>query len=97
VCAPDRGLSPRMRGHLDMVLVCVLLLGSIPADAGPPPWADGDRWRNLVYPRGCGATVIVISYKPKDWGLSPRMRGHPTLLDHSSALVRSIPADAGPP
>jgi len=50
------GLSPRMRGHHAGQVHLVVKLGSIPADAGPPPsrcrWSSSRR----VYPRGCGAT-----------------------------------------
>ena len=71
--------------------------GSIPADAGQPwPQSPGQP-PNRVYPRGCGATVLLVSVMQLPVGLSPRMRGNPT-RDFAQLLISgSIPADAGQP
>jgi len=50
-----------------------------------------------VYPRGCGATIMIDRYQDRGTGLSPRMRGYQPLASHTSSALRSIPADAGLP
>ena len=50
------GLSPRLRGNPEQVLLPVFAEGSIPAPAGePPPGTLTDSSRG-VYPRACGGT-----------------------------------------
>ena len=70
------GLSPRVRGNLQVCQEGVLSLGSIPARAGEPPTECGSRWPTRVYPRACGGTLEPIAVKDTDTGLSPRVRGN---------------------
>ena len=71
--------------------------GSIPARAGEPsrPWAQGTAER--VYPRACGGTIGWLTDWLIGWGLSPRVRGNPSVLPVPSRVTRSIPARAGEP
>ena len=71
--------------------------GSIPADAGQPCHRHKQQRHQRVYPRGCGATVMVSMPAHAVWGLSPRMRGNPDDRRLDRAALRSIPADAGQP
>ena len=91
------GLSPRMRGYPAIRYHGSAASRSIPADAGlpqeDPQYLDWVR----VYPRGCGATGLVVDSLNGIQGLSPRMRGY---LIHKGSRARprgSIPADAGLP
>jgi len=72
-------------------------VGSIPADAGPPVSAFKTLYYEEVYPRGCGATEVVVSYSGNTSGLSPRVRGHPGSRAGGPPVGGSIPACAGPP
>ena len=74
---PSTGLSPRVRGNLEIGADQVEGDGSIPACAGEP---CGDRVRKppgRVYPRVCGGTTYVDVCKVALEGLSPRVRGNP--------------------
>ena len=71
---------------------------SIPACAGAPTVEIAQLRRYRVYPRVRGGTVpgLVVIYETV--GLSPRARGHPIFMGHSSGIRRwSIPACAGAP
>ena len=91
------GLSPRVRGNRSGKRGERFGLGSIPAGAGEPAeLAKGER-KVVVYPRGCGGTVITLDEARERAGLSPRVRGN----QHRGASIRgdggSIPAGAGEP
>ena len=92
-----RGLSPRMRGYLRVLLRWSAGWRSIPADAGLPCGFESHPWPHMVYPRGCGATLPAQYQASGRSGLSPRMRGYPRKIRVEKRLVRSIPADAGLP
>ena len=99
---PDRpsplpGLSPRMRGHPVTNNNDLVPWRSIPADAGAPDGAARGHPGDAVYPRGCGGTGATSKIDCCFWGLSPRMRGHPTTVILHDGSERSIPADAGAP
>jgi len=91
------GLSPRMRGHPDIVAGGDDCERSIPACAGPPRTGRAGTRRSWVYPRVCGATRSIGRSKALEIGLSPRVRGHRLRLKVSSGMQGSIPACAGPP
>jgi len=86
-----------MRGHPSSYLIERIVIGSIPADAGPPIEEGNLTAAIEVYPRGCGATSATSATAGLREGLSPRMRGHRLPLNDALKQVRSIPADAGPP
>ena len=91
------GLSPRVRGNLNISPVATPAWGSIPACAGEPTSrriADAGRG---VYPRVCGGTRPAYGYSPADRGLSPRVRGNRQEMVKPVAMVGSIPACAGEP
>ena len=53
-----QGLSPRVRGNLQPLVIFLISLGSIPACAGEPLPSGGlVDWR-WVYPRVCGGTCV---------------------------------------
>ena len=93
----DKGLSPRVRGNLDVPLAQVGRRGSIPACAGEPPPPAGASWRARVYPRVCGGTSIAEIAASLKQGLSPRVRGNPKPPQHYTHRRGSIPACAGEP
>ena len=71
--------------------------GSIPACAGEPRPSLLANDRTKVYPRVCGGTVEAVAVGLADAGLSPRVRGNPSLLATCSPNTGSIPACAGEP
>ena len=91
------GLSPRVRGNLDVKTPDQMRGGSIPACAGEP----GRRWRFYttggVYPRVCGGTPAPGYRMPGAGGLSPRVRGNRGIHGVAGELRGSIPACAGEP
>ena len=92
-----QGLSPRVRGNLDVNEAKELPRGSIPACAGEPA-AGGRRGAgNRVYPRVCGGTRPSRFLAPPVSGLSPRVRGNPPQRQRRGQPTRSIPACAGEP
>jgi len=70
------GLSPRVRGHLQVLPAVGMVRGSIPACAGPPVVEGIIKSSHEVYPRVCGATKARIQAVAIGKGLSPRVRGH---------------------
>ena len=70
------GLSPRVRGHLDIASVVACKRGSIPACAGSPPQRTPAPSMLEVYPRVCGVTRRSPGAGRAPGGLSPRVRGH---------------------
>ena len=91
------GLSPRVRGNRRRALARATNPRSIPACAGEPfPVIRGmvGAW---VYPRVCGGTPRAGSGLIYCQGLSPRVRGNPSLGSLAVAGKGSIPACAGEP
>ena len=97
VVVPDEGLSPRVRGNLDVAAEHDVLSGSIPARAGEPPACAYRGAPPAVYPRACGGTLRTPYYDNEDEGLSPRVRGNPIAITSTTNQTRSIPARAGEP
>ena len=91
------GLSPRVRGNLDVAEVTNQWHGSIPARAGKPKIVPRKDNAYRVYPRACGETMRSTVVPVGDEGLSPRVRGN--LAKHLDELLPpgSIPARAGKP
>ena len=92
-----RGLSPRVRGNLDLDTGRRTLLGSIPACAGEPAFVEDVQAGDTVYPRVCGGTPPAGRYSGPGRGLSPRVRGNPRARSIRPPPERSIPACAGEP
>ena len=92
-----KGLSPRMRGNLELIQTLHPEVRSIPAHAGKPPHGCGRTRDNRVYPRACGETVGAGTTISARGGLSPRMRGNPDATGIDPPGARSIPAHAGKP
>ena len=92
-----QGLSPQVRGNPTRDQSSSALGGSIPASAGEPR-AARPRWtRHGVYPRKCGGTFSGMAGGTSTSGLSPQVRGNPSVHRVACACVRSIPASAGEP
>ena len=92
-----RGLSPRMRGNLIVVINEASPQGSIPAYAGEPPCRRARCCTSSVYPRVCGGTEPLSEPLSEPLGLSPRMRGNLPAFSRVPPLGGSIPAYAGEP
>ena len=92
-----RGLSPRVRGNRPGKSNCNRIRRSIPACAGEPRGNRPRRGSPTVYPRVCGGTWRAADRSRGQWGLSPRVRGNPTILLIAAVGLRSIPACAGEP
>ena len=97
VARSTEGLSPRVRGNLSSFLIASIVIGSIPACAGEPPSCSPGRRTARVYPRVCGGTVSAVQAGLRAAGLSPRVRGNPSISAWSSRMSGSIPACAGEP
>ena len=69
------GLSPRLRGNLQVLPVSFPRFRSIPAPAGEPPAPLRQNPHRAVYPRACGGTTGTSTTKSTQSGLSPRLRG----------------------
>ena len=94
---PRRGLSPRVRGNLDVLLTSQPGRRSIPARAGEPTRRPTSAPLPWVYPRACGGTRSGKTYAALFGGLSPRVRGNRNNLAQAHGTVGSIPARAGEP
>ena len=92
-----RGLSPRVRGNQRQFQPAGHNRRSIPACAGEPPAVLARTWRTWVYPRVCGGTSKTTGGPSSEPGLSPRVRGNPSLAAPAGCWRRSIPACAGEP
>ena len=89
------GPSPRLRGkHLDNTQG-VEVNGSIPAPAGETSPAHPALTAYRVHPRACGGNIGLRTWKRKDLGPSPRLRGKRRTMSCTSDGDRSIPAPAG--
>ena len=91
------GLSPRVRGNLRLLWQQLLFVRSIPACAGEPQGCRPAAGSSMVYPRVCGGTRTCTPARISPPGLSPRVRGNPSVPAFALASVRSIPACAGEP
>ena len=91
------GLSPRLRGNLDVAGTAESPQRSIPAPAGEPVLLDDPFHHDQVYPRACGGTPDWGGTIPALFGLSPRLRGNPPAAGPRALRYRSIPAPAGEP
>ncbi len=91
------GLSPRVRGNQYKDRAGRLWTRSIPACAGEPCLMASSLPGAKVYPRVCGGTIEIRTWRVVRAGLSPRVRGNPLVDHHPTPRVRSIPACAGEP
>ena len=91
------GLSPRVRGNLQVVRRQGSCRRSIPACAGEPYGGPGFSATTTVYPRVCGGTPSCESWPARTRGLSPRVRGNLLGMNPECLVGRSIPACAGEP
>ena len=89
------GLSPRVRGKPGPMPHLRDKGRSIPACAGETPGAAGPPQSKQVYPRVCGGNDARRRNRRVACGLSPRVRGKPTVSGLGRCLWRSIPACAG--
>ena len=95
--SPPKGLSPRVRGNRQNLARITIIERSIPARAGEPLRCKRVSPPGEVYPRACGGTHRGGSSLQQRDGLSPRVRGNPSLNDARLAIGGSIPARAGEP
>ena len=91
------GLSPRVRGNLQVMPSGCQLARSIPACAGEPGLGSSDECTSQVYPRVCGGTPLTRPRRASPPGLSPRVRGNPLPPSETALRGGSIPACAGEP
>ena len=91
------GLSPRVRGNQVAEDLSGIESGSIPACAGEPASCMAAICSSRVYPRVCGGTVAGAAVHAGGLGLSPRVRGNPSLSSPPPTMPWSIPACAGEP
>ena len=93
----NSGLSPRVRGNLPRRPLPRPCHGSIPACAGEPLGMSKGCRTDPVYPRVCGGTFLVVHFRARVTGLSPRVRGNPWAGPTPACALGSIPACAGEP
>ena len=86
-----------MRGNRVPAHQVRALLRSIPARAGEPKAFRIARVDDVVYPRACGGTHILLHSVKLGKGLSPRVRGNRSCASSLLTIGRSIPARAGEP
>ena len=91
------GLSPRVRGNLDVERIAIIGRRPIPACAGQPGKRKLARRDGAAYPRVCGATQNASVKYGAACGLSPRVRGNLGKSRIDNARDRPIPACAGQP
>ncbi len=89
------GLSPRVRGKHHVCACRRDKRRSIPACAGETYPQGCSSYSAQVYPRVCGGNSHAALWTITSVGLSPRVRGKPTLASSISTSARSIPACAG--
>ncbi len=92
-----QGLSPRLRGNLNLRRPIGSRVRSIPALAGEPGCRPAAAAGLPVYPRACGGTWRNIGDSLPCSGLSPRLRGNLGRSRGMTLVIRSIPALAGEP
>ena len=80
-CSWRKGLSPRVRGNRNHIRQphTPVYRRSIPACAGEPLLGVWIPQPNKVYPRVCGGTVCQRTLQVLGRGLSPRVRGNPSI------------------
>ena len=93
----DPGLSPRVRGNLEVALRHLPCAGSIPACVGKPFKLHNSPQTPWVYPRVCGETFDSRGQFNAVGGLSPRVRGNQDWRARHVPRHGSIPACAGKP
>ena len=93
----SEGLSPRVRGNHDLVVVGQEAGGPIPASAGEPGLGLNAGTPPGAYPRECGGTSAALSSGLANRGLSPRVRGNRGLRHRLGRGIGPIPASAGEP
>ena len=93
----QQGLSPRLRGNLDLLVQSGVAMRSIPALAGEPLVVFMGAALIAVYPRACGGTITPPRKDTAPAGLSPRLRGNRGAADVQLTPGGSIPALAGEP
>ena len=91
------GLSPRVRGSLEVPTREDERYRSIPTCAGQPHRITGLTPDTAVYPHVCGAASNNGYFVPWLNGLSPRVRGSRIVAVLSVVRNRSIPTCAGQP
>ena len=92
-----RGLSPRVRGNLNLSQRAAVLSGPIPACAGQPSKGGLCQSARRAYPRVCGATFTNNTIANRGGGLSPRVRGNRACGVQGVPPAGPIPACAGQP
>ncbi len=75
IVTPCVGRSPRMRGSPHRLACCVVVDGSIPAEAGEPSACPSSSGPSTVDPRACGGACKRTSFFLLERGRSPRMQG----------------------
>ena len=86
-----------MRGNHTLPAANITITRSIPACAGEPARCHITPLVHTVYPRVCGGTRRVRSFRYSEEGLSPRVRGNHRPAALVTTQTRSIPACAGEP
>ena len=97
VWRPATGLSPRIRGNLDLDDLRRAHDRSIPAHTGEP---ENKRFTSNpagVYPRAYGGTAALTADRADIQGLSPRIRGNLFGRNWHLRIAWSIPAHTGEP
>ena len=93
----NSGLSPRRRGNPVGERHPLVVLGSIPAQAGEPCRCGVRKPCSRVYPRAGGGTDTERRNADGRGGLSPRRRGNQRNWERTFQITGSIPAQAGEP
>ena len=96
-CSFSGGLSPRVRGNLEEVLLEDAGARSIPACTGEPCCSNQTATGRSVYPRVYGGTGMPRHFGGGHAGLSPRVRGNPGRVTVRVHSLGSIPACTGEP
>ena len=73
------------------------MVGTIPASTGEPSLLFRFARPSEDYPREHGGTHSYEWAIISEWGLSPRARGNPLLVDSLRMSMRTIPASTGEP
>ena len=89
----ETGLSPRVRGNPHRPGRPAVEHRSIPACAGEPGDLRKGHKELRVYPRVCGGTCRISSWVAFPEGLSPRVRGNPSV---GRAALSTAPARVYP-
>ena len=89
------GLSPRVRGKLEIVELKDKIRGPIPAGAGETQGGCLVQQEPRAYPRGCGGNSYSGLSDMMLQGLSPRVRGKQHDMPDGEWESGPIPAGAG--